>query len=201
MALRYMRDPVADAFRRAAHMLILARLDTDAPLCLCSWLRDAEAALPGRDTETYHGGGWLGALPALTSIIDGTAQDVAFPLSGVAPAIVDLFVARAPSVRGRLLEIAAQPFSAAMTPLAAPMLFARLTGQRLAYSYQPGEGGRASATITLTCSNGDTTRSRGHATHWTPAQYKDGADGADGSTLTDWVARYVPGYTATWPRY
>lgn len=198
MALRYMAAGTAGAFRRAAHMLILARLDTEAPLCLCSWLRDVDAALPGRSAETYYGGGWLGALPVLTSIIDGTAQDVAFPLSGVAPEIVDLFVTRAPSVRGRLLEIAAQPFSAAMAALSAPVLFARMTGQRLAYSFQPGENGRASATITLTCSNGDTSRSRGHATHWTPAQYKEGADG---STITDWVPRYVPGYTATWPRY
>lgn len=198
MALRYISDEKADALQSAAHLLILARLDTEAPLCLCSWLRDMDAALPGRETETYNGGGWLGALPALTSIIDGTAQDVAFPLSGVSPEIVDLFVRRAPSVRGALLEIAAQPFSAAMTALSEPVLFARMTGQRLAYSFQPGEGGRASATITLTCSNGDTSRARGHATHWTPAQYKAGAGG---STLTDWVARYVPGYSATWPRY
>ncbi|PWR24582.1 hypothetical protein [Zavarzinia aquatilis] len=150
--------------------------------------------------EDYIGLGVLLDAPDIDHIVDGTADDVSFRLSGVPPTVEAYVAGGAVKVRGRRVNLGLMAFNRDWSPVTPIIPVAQYTASHLSISSAPGDGPAAPNTVTLTlvCKNGDTSRSRGQPLHWVPNQWKALHEG---STFTNLTPRYQRGATVTWPTF
>lgn len=200
--MAYVPDATVAALRGNSSIGIFFRLGTSPALHLAFGINDIPILNPAVDPAgtVYLGGGRFLDVPALETLINGTADKVTFSLSGIEPAIGINFLDTAPSVLGAPVSVGIAPMDSLWQPMSNIVSLWTGVADFVAEEMKPEADMRRPRVLSflLACSAGDTSRALPNFLTFTPqAQRLVAAD----DTFCNWVTRYVQTYRVVWPRY
>lgn len=192
---------VSIAAMRQSHALgIFLRIDTDPALHVWFGVEDKTARFDSIDPDgtVYIGGGYLIGIPTLEMLVNGTADNVDFTLSGIEPATAAKTLDSIPPVRGVGVQLGLMTLDDYYQPMAPIVPIWMGTASHTSEVSQTSENGDMSLTLTLSVVSGTVARSRAARTLWSDAQQKAISSTDD---FCKQVQRLSRGIAPVWPNY
>jgi hypothetical protein len=187
---------------RGSHQLgIFLRVDTDPALHIWFGVSDIPANFDSIDPDgtVYLGGGVLIGVPTLEVLVNGTADNVEFSISGIDPATGAKMIDSLPAVRGAEVMLGLTTLDQYFQPMSAIIpIWPGVASHVSEASNAVAEGDSQSLTLSLSVVSGEATRSRASASLWSGAHQK-----AISPTdkFCDGTSRLARGVQPEWPHF
>jgi hypothetical protein len=199
----YIPDATLQAFRGSYNLGVFFRLGlTPQPILLSLSAQSIPIAMPNLDAagSVYTGLGRIGTMPALETLINGTASTVSFALGGLDPRALGLMLDQNPEVLGTPVSIGIAPMDVRWQPAAPVALLWSGVADFVAESMPATSDPTVNRvqTLTLTALSGDQARQLGNNLTLTDATQQMLYPG---DTACSRVSRYVATYIVSWPRF
>ncbi|RKD68967.1 hypothetical protein [Rhizobium sp. WW_1] len=196
----YLPDNIIAAMRQSHALGIFLRVATDPALHVWFGVEDKTARFDSIDPEgtVYIGGGYLIGVPTLEMLINGTADNVDFTLSGITPGLAAKTMDSIPPVRGAAVQVGLMVLDDYYQPLAPVIPIWNGTASHPSEVGQAGDNGDTSITLMLSVVAGSVTRSRPALALWSDAQQKARSPTDD---FCKQVQRLARGIAPVWPNY
>lgn len=194
-------DATIAAMRGSFQLGIFLRIDTNPPLRIWFGVNDIPARFDSIDADgtVYMGGGRLLGVPELQVLVNGTADNVDFTLSGIDPASSAKMLESIPPVRGVAVQMGITTLDDYYQPIGPIIPIWKGTASHLSES-SPAVQGNDTPSITLSLSvvTGSVTRSRPSQAIWSDAMQKALSPTDD---FCKQVQRLARGIAPVWPNY
>lgn len=196
----WLPDNIIQTMRRSHNLGIFVRIDTNPALHVWFGVEDKTARFDSIDPDgtVYIGGGYLIGIPTLEMLVNGTADNVDFTLSGITPGVAAKTLDSIPPVRGAAVQLGLMTLDDYYQPMGPIIPVWNGTASHESEAGQAADNGDMSVTLTLSVVAGSVTRSRAAQSLWSDAQQKAFLPTDD---FCKQVQRLSRGIAPVWPNY